>query len=69
MLAGCRTYLFDLSVHAHDVVFGVLIRRTAWVHGVNSIAGRQCIMQLQLVPKTVELALCLGSHQLPHLWE
>jgi hypothetical protein len=55
MLAGCRTCWTYQLLHTMSLL-GVL-SRSAWDRRTNSVIDRQCIMQLQLMPKAIKLAL------------
>jgi hypothetical protein len=55
MLAGCRSCWTYQLLHTMSLL-GVL-SRTAWDHRANSVVDRRCIMQLQLVPKSIKIAL------------
>ena len=55
MLSGCRDCWTYYLLHTMSLL-GVL-DRTMWDHRANSVVDRQCIMQLQLVPKNIKLAL------------
>ena len=55
MLGGCRNCWTYNLLHTMSLL-GVLAR-TLWDRRANSVIDRQCIMQLELVPKTIILAL------------
>jgi hypothetical protein len=55
MLGGCRDCWTYNLLHTMSLL-GVL-SRTSWDRRANSVVDRQRIMQLQLVPKSIELAL------------
>ena len=55
MLRGCRNCWTYKLLHTMSLL-GIL-NRTAWDRRANSVIDRQCIMQLQLVPKIIKLAL------------